>query len=290
MLDVDYSVAAGIFPASKTQFYYYPETGKDSLNYIPVVYISNEVLKHITPHNVLEYAQKILAHALRIQTYTQRWPKEIQLDCDWTKTTRKAYFSLLETMRKLAPQFTYSATLRLYPYKYYQELGVPPVNRVMLMLYNLENAKQFKARNSLFSLQEARKYLTQKTYPIPMDVALPVFSWTLIFRNGVFFRVLSDNILTNILDEAEGENPLEKLNANTYLVKESMRSGNLYNLKAGDVLKIESCSQTELVQANSLLRLLPVNEQSTIAIFDLDMKELNKISNEKMEAAFTLPR
>ena len=158
------------------------------------------------------------------------------------------------------------------------------------MMYNLENAKQLKSRNSLFSLQEARKYLKRNTYPLPMDVALPVFSWTLIFRNGLFLRVLSDNILTPILEETAGENPLEKLGANTYLVKESMRKGNLYNLQAGDVLKIETCSQTELVQANSLLRLLPVNEQSTIAIFDLDMKELNKISHEKMEAAFTLPR
>jgi hypothetical protein len=73
-------------------------------------------------------------------------------------------------------------------------------------------------------------------------------------------------------------------------VKESMRSNNDYHLQAGDVLKVESCGQKELVQANSLLRLLPITEQSTIAIFDLDMKELNKISHEKMEAAFTLPR
>ena len=290
MLDVDYSLAAGVFPASKTQFYYYAEKGADSLNYIPVVYITNEVLKHITPANVTDYAEKFLAHALRIQTYTQRWPKEIQLDCDWTKATRHAYFSLIENMRKLAPQFSYSATLRLYPYKYYQELGVPPVNRVMLMLYNLENAKQLKSRNSLFSLHEAQKYLKRNSYPLPMDVALPIFSWTLIFRNGMFLRVLSDNIVSNILAETGDAAPLEKLAENTYLVKESMRSYNDYHLQAGDVLKVESCGQTELVQANSLLRLLPLTEQSTIAIFDLDMKELNKISHEKMEAAFTLPR
>ncbi|MCG9881176.1 MAG: hypothetical protein MH472_11310 [Bacteroidia bacterium] len=286
MLDVDYSKATGIMPVSKTSMNYYSDYKKDSIEFIPVVYITNDVFKNMLVQDREDYAKKILAHALRIQTYTHHWPREIQFDCDWTLDTRDAYFAFIETCKKLAPQFTYSATLRLYPYKYKDKLGVPPVAKVMLMMYNLQNAKNFEHENSIFSLKEAQKYLKRKEYPLPMDVALPVFSWTLVFRNGQFYKVFSDNIISDITSDVS----LKLLTTNKFLVETTPRNYNDYGLKAGDVLKVETCGAKELVQANSLLRLLPVDATATIALFDLDMNELTKIPYEKVEAAFAIPR
>lgn len=295
MIDVDYNEAAGIFPATKTDINYYAVSGTDdSCQYVPVIYISNEVLKHLNKDNYVFFANKFLTHALRIYTYTRVLPSEIQIDCDWTKGTKEAYFNLLLTMRKLAPQFTYSVTLRLFPYKYSDDLGVPPVNRVMLMLYNMENAKNYNSQNSLFNANEARKYLKRKTYPLPLDVALPVFSWTLVFRNQKFLNVYTDNIVPKIsLQEYNGEPEytLSAITQNKYLVeKTSRRTYNNYDLKVGDMLKIESCGENELKQAKMLLNYLPLSEQSTIALFDLDLNELNKLSHEQIEAAYTFSR
>jgi hypothetical protein len=294
MIDVDYNEAAGIFPASKTDINYYADAATDSCQYIPVIYISNEVLKHLNKDNAEIFANKFISHALRIYTYTKVLPSEIQIDCDWTKGTKEAYFNLLLAMKKIAPQFTYSVTLRLYPYKYSDELGVPPVNRVMLMLYNMENAKNFNNENSLFNANEARKYLKRKAYPLPMDVALPVFSWTLVFRNQRFLNVYTDNIVPKISLQEYNEEPqftLASIAQNKYLVEKATRSVyNNYDLKVGDILKVESCGENELKQAKMLLNYLPLTEQSTIALFDLDLNELNKLSHEQIEAAYTFSR
>jgi hypothetical protein len=56
------------------------------------------------------------------------------------------------------------------------------------------------------------------------------------------------------------------------------------------MLKIESCGENELKQAKMLLNYLPLSEQSTIALFDLDLNELNKLSHEQIEAAYTFSR
>lgn len=294
MLDVDYNEAAGIFPVSKTALDYFAEPSTDSCNYIPVIYMSNEVLKHLNKDNYDIFANKFISHALRIYTYTRVLPSEIQIDCDWTKGTKDAYFNLLLAMKKIAPQFTYSVTLRLYPYKYSDELGVPPVNRVMLMLYNMENAKIFNNENSLFNANEARKYLKRKAYPLPMDVALPVFSWTLVFRNQKFLNVYTDNIISKLSNqevEGEPEFTLAEIKQNKFLVEKSTRSGyNNYSIKVGDILKVESCGENELKQAKILLNYLPLTEQSTIALFDLDLNELNKLSYEQIETAYTFSR
>ncbi|MDZ4666315.1 MAG: hypothetical protein SGJ00_00380 [bacterium] len=294
MLDVDYNVAAGIFPASKTALNYYIEKGMDSTEYVPVVYITNEVLKHLNKDNYHEFANNFLSQALRIYSQTEILPKEIQIDCDWTKATKDSYFNLLLAMKKIAPQFMYSVTLRLYPYKYKDELGVPPVDRVMLMLYNMENAKNISNINSIFNFNEALKYLKRKDYPLPMDVALPVFSWTLVFRNGMFLKVYSDNIVPKLHGQNayvyEKEYTLTPLANNKFLVQTVERNGySNYNLKAGDILKIESCGAQELRQSNLLLRNLPLTQNSTLALFDLDMDELNKITYENIEAAYSLP-
>ena len=67
MIDVDYNEAAGIFPATKTDINYYAVSGTDdSCQYVPVIYISNEVLKHLNKDNYVFFANKFLTHALRI--------------------------------------------------------------------------------------------------------------------------------------------------------------------------------------------------------------------------------
>ncbi|OYU96809.1 MAG: hypothetical protein CFE21_00540 [Bacteroidetes bacterium B1(2017)] len=290
LLDVDYSPGAGIFPASKTRIEYYLGEQTDSCEYIPVIYITKEVLLHLDSSNLDYYAKNFLTQALRIETHIKHPVNEIQIDCDWTKETKNTYFKLLLCLKKWAPQYQYSATLRLYPYKYRTELGIPPVNRVMLMVYNIDNARNFKQANSIFNVNQAAKYLAIKEYPLPMDYALPVFSWTLVYRNNRFLKVFSSDIIpeisTTIRPGDSDSTLLQKLDPNVYLVKSPNRLYDAYNLKAGDILKVETCRERELNEASMLISKLPFDTKTTIALFDLDPSDLEKIPYEKIEAAY----
>jgi len=290
LLDIDYNESAGIFPVSKTKISYYPGENGDSIEYVPVMYITNEVLKHLDSTNIDYYTKIFIGHALRIETYTGRTVNEIQIDCDWTKGTKVSYFKLLKCMQKWAPQYQYSVTLRLFPYKYRAELGIPPVNRVMLMVYNIDNARNYKQANSIFNVNEAAKYLRKKDYPLPMDYALPVFSWTLIYRNQQFLKVFSSNIVSEISNNrVAGYNDsteLFRFEPNLFLVVKPSKSYNEYSLKAGDILKVEICGEKELTEASLLISRLPFDTKTTIALFDLDANDLEKISYEKIETAY----
>ncbi len=292
MLDVDYSEAGLIIPVSKTNLNFQINPKEDSIEYVPVVYISNKVFQFMPTQEIEAYAKLFLEHTLRIETYTQMSVKEIQIDCDWTEGSKEKYFLLLQKMRYWMPNLLYSSTLRLYPYKYRSKLGIPPVNRVMLMLYNMENAKKIEVQNSLFDPNLAAKYMKDKKYPLPMDFAIPAFSWSLVFRHGQFLRVFSNNILDelerskNSYVEHNGYQ-LRRLRYNRYIVESPPSFFNDFDLRAGDIIKIESCGGDELKQATNLIARMKPKPNSTIAIFDFDMDDLNKISHEDIEAAFT---
>ncbi len=289
MLDVDYNLAYGIYPVSETLIEYYRGDMPDSITYIPVVYITNAVLKNLGDDQITYYAQLFLRKALRIQSYTQKEVKEIQIDCDWTETTKDKYFKLLRAMKKLLPRHVFSATIRLYPYKYHEKLGVPPVDKGMLMLYNISNAANPHQLNAIFDYNEASKYISRwNKYPLPLDYAVPAFSWTILYRYRQFNRIFSgDLVQTNLLET----NKLQALGNNTFKVKESFEAyvnrQSIY-LHAGDVLKVESAGALEMQQAASLAKRAGMNPQSTLAIFDLDMNELSKISSHDIEKIFIL--
>jgi hypothetical protein len=271
MLDVDFNLAYGIFPASETQIEYYRGDMPDSTTYIPVVYITNAVLKNMPDDQITYYAQLFLRKALRLQS------------------TSDTYFKLLLAMKKLLPKHIFSATIRLYPYKYHEKLGVPPVDKGMLMLYNITNAAQAHSHNAIFDYKEASKYISKwHQYPLPLDYAVPAFSWTILYRYQQFNRIFTGDLVQT---ELLGSNKLQALDDHTFKVIESFDSyvnHQSFYFRAGDVLKVERAGAAELQQAVSLAKRAGMNEQSTLAIFDLDMNELSKISSHDIEKIFVL--
>jgi hypothetical protein len=60
------------------------------------------------------------------------------------------------------------------------------------MLYNTGDIDTPDETNSIFKPEDAKKYLkgAPASYPLPLDVALPAFSWTLVFRDGELWKIL----------------------------------------------------------------------------------------------------
>lgn len=246
---------------------------------VPAVFIANGVFQNITTPDLDALAEKT-AHA--VADATRRWPpsavspyhqpgwREIQFDCDWTASTRGAFFEFLKIVRPLLPAGTQlSATIRLHQYKFPQQTGVPPVDRGMLMLYNTGDLENPDAGHSIFSLNDARKYAPKSPYPRPLDVALPLFSWALVYRSGTLWKIIPEmgDLAQNQCLEPAPISPTEGLRY--FQVKCGTFVGGHY-LRPGDWVREETVTPALLSQALDFARQLPLDQGGTIAFFALD--------------------
>lgn len=151
------------------------------VNYIPTVFITNRTFQNLSKEQVQQLASNVnklikeIAVSSNLITFT-----EIQIDCDWTKSTKSNYFMFLEELKKYSNK-NLSATLRLHQVKFKDREGVPPLDKMVLMCYATENPNEVKEKNSILDLQLAKDYLHNlEDYPITLDVALPIYSWAIV--------------------------------------------------------------------------------------------------------------
>lgn len=151
------------------------------VNYIPTVFITNRTFQSLNTTEVKKLAINVnqlineISTAGKLKDYN-----EIQIDCDWTKSTRESYFYFLEELKKVSKK-NISATLRLHQVKFKDREGVPPLDKMVLMCYATENPSEVEYKNSILDVDLAKNYLQNlEDYPIVLDVALPIYSWAII--------------------------------------------------------------------------------------------------------------
>ena len=155
-----------------------------SIRLVPVVFIENEVLVR-TRESPAEMAARLVEAtetALRSAGFD-----ELQLDCDWTTSTKARYFELVDAVRERlhSQQRTLSVTIRLHQVKFRERTGVPAADRGMLMLYNLEPVSEARRKPFIFAPEVADRYVARLgEYPLPLDLALPIFGAVAVFRGG----------------------------------------------------------------------------------------------------------
>ncbi|WP_315816532.1 hypothetical protein [Paraflavitalea speifideaquila] len=207
-LDIDWNIASHAFPLTITPVH---ETAfnlrrNDSLTLVvvPVVFITNKTFQQIDSSEIPLLATRILRKCIPgfdtmaiplvypFGDAPYPIPVELQFDCDWSGSTKNKYFYFLQQVRQQLGNraIALSATVRLHQYKYPGKTGVPPVNRGMLMVYNVEKLTDHQATNSIFDYEQAKKYFTGSgAYPLPLDIALPAYSWGIVFRQGKFYQI-----------------------------------------------------------------------------------------------------
>lgn len=152
---------------------------------IPTVYIHNDCMRRKQDG----LAEKLLARLLQMnETHYIGKVNEVQMDCDWTMTTRQNFFSFLEELHALTKKkgITLSATIRLHQLSQ----PVPPVDCGVLMLYNTGNLQKIEVEKPILDLNDVKPYLAQlKKYDLPMASAFPIYKWELVFRNGMFVDI-----------------------------------------------------------------------------------------------------
>lgn len=299
LMDVDWNDIQGAIPAStgKIEPIEYSLRKYDSfpVEIIPVVFITNRCFEKIPPADIPLLAKRLARRCLpafdetdkRYEARQQMKPitvREIQLDCDWTTKTATAYFQFLRELRSLAASrgVLVSATIRLHQFKYPDKTGVPPVDRGMLMVYNISDPRQYNAANSIYDQQKAEAYLSKrKKYPLPLDMALPAWSWCLIYRNGKFYQIengITEPMLTRLSFLKKGPGHFFTVTADTVF--------NGLFLRTGDEIKAESIAPGTLLHAARLARKAINTDSLTVSLFELSQQEFNQYTHETIDQVY----
>lgn len=196
--------------------------------------------------------------------------KEILIDCDWTEKSKKNYFYLLEQVKKEFSATKVAATIRLWQYKYAEKAGIPPVDKGLLMCYNLTKPDDFKTKNSIGTSEELAQYITHDKYKLKLDIALPLYSWAVVFRGNQFKGILSD------YDRLRNDTiKLKKSSDTKYVLQDDILVGQTY-LRNGDEIRIEKISDDELDKMISIIKAkIPIDNQTRVTFFSFDKKYID---------------
>jgi hypothetical protein len=279
--DVGYDPALGPQPYNRLLLYgsrgIVGWTAQPGHELVPTVFITNACLKACSDAEAEGLGRKIgrKIHGMLVDSLNAPWPayvREVQIDCDWTTTTRDRYFALLRTLREEIKGRTLSITLRLYPFKYRQRCGVPPADRAMLMCYNMTPIQKADAKNAIYDQDEAEAYLKgQPAYPLPLDVALPIFRWGILLRDGKVVGLVNHAEA----EQAARENHLRRDKDNRFTsLADTAYNG--YFLRRGDELRFDYVSGSQLRDAARLAAGVAAPVRTTVSLFNLDTDLLDR--------------
>jgi len=315
--DVDWDkTEAAPVPVSPLSLNHYTNW-PDSAQLVPVIFITNETFRNLDKTQSIELARNVYKKTMNLFTtliarrthpsyngdYWTRDPyrvlssdfreqhrhdslynaemaafREIQFDCDWTETTKDKYFAFLEESKKLFSGWLVTSTIRLYQYKYPDKAGVPPVQRGTLMCYNAGDIKNVNTRNSIFDKEEIKSYLTSGEYPIPLDYALPVFGWGVLFQEGKFRGILSLAALRE--DYASHVTITDDQRA---IVNSDFTYGHTYSgiyVREGDEIRLEETDMNDVEEIAEWLSDHRNNADATLTLYHLNEYDLKKNSKE----------
>ncbi len=260
-----------ILPVSSIKFEDKIDT---NLVIIPVVYIENDVFAKLKEGGLDSLANKLVNRIKNIENKNGLTSfQEIQIDCDWTAGTKNTYFNLLKHIKSMIDDAKLSCTLRLHQFKYAQKTGIPPVDEVTLMYYNMSKVQDMKTYNSILDNIEGEKYTKgAAAYPLHINIALPLFSWGVLFQNGslsALLPALNSSDLIKMGAKLTSGNNSYRFEKDTVLQDKFIRKG--------DILRIEEITFRELKRAAEIcVSIVPKNQNSiNITFYHLDSVQLN---------------
>lgn len=179
--------------------------------------------------------------------------KELQIDCDWTVSTRGLYRDFMRYM--LAE--CHSRGLRLSSTVRLHQLAQtpPPADRGVLMVYNTGDVADPHCRKPILDMNDAAPYLGYlRDYPLHLAAAYPVFSWRVLWRGGHFVGIVHYN----------GE----------------------YPVVSGDSIAVHAPTADEIIGAIKAVGRRRPDANAEVILFDLSNKNINRIKYDDYEKIF----
>jgi hypothetical protein len=244
------------------------DTAIHAYQVVPVIFIKNRTFEQLPAAAVPALAKNVFALVTQINQSQNLTTREIQFDCDWTERTRDLFFQFIRAYRAFADQ-TISATIRLHQVKYKERTGIPPVDYGVLMYYNM-GAITGDNNNSIYDRAVANRYNSYiPSYSLPLDVALPVFSWGLTIRDGKVVELL------NKIDFTQFENDSNFIpsNKNRYLANHACFKAGYY-FREKDEIKQEHVSPDDLLEITNQINKNSNHRIGKLIFYDLDSTNL----------------
>ena len=252
---------------------------KDSLldlEFVPVIYITLDALKAMSEHEGV-LAANIVTRIKNMCSYNSiPNVNEIQLDCDWTNSTRQSFFNLCDSVKheisKLDLPWRISSTIRLHQLSQ----DAPPVNSGVLMVYNTGSFTNPDASNSIIDASDVKPYLRYlSSYPLHLDIAYPTYSWQLLFHNRSFVGLINNLDLTD-------EKLFARLSDNIYKAKKDIPYKNMV-IHEGDEIREETSAFNDVNIVRTMIEKRYANHQHSNILYHLDLKNLNKYSDYEID-------
>jgi hypothetical protein len=244
----------------------------DSIEFVPVVYFTRQAIKSSGNLDTFSYKIEKLVNQLML---LNGWHfNEIQWDYDWTPSTKQTYFDLLVKLkqRNLFKTKIFSSTIRLHQVKHRSLSGIPPVDKGLMMCYNMGNLKSYGISNSILDMDLIEDYLsTMETYPLKLDVAFPLFHWGVQFRNQKFTAILNDISATDLLNSST----FTEVKPNVFKAKQTDQLKG-FLIEGNDEIRIEDIAMQDLKKAVSFVGLHNNNDSLHLLFFHLNETVLKK--------------
>jgi len=212
----------------------------------------------------------ILSFVTQINNTHKIQANEIQFDCDWTEKTKSRYFLFIEEYRALSKN-RISATIRLHQVKFHQITGIPPVDYGVLMYYNMGEINTGNT-NSIYEKSVAERYNSFiQSYPLALDVALPIFIWGLQIREGKVFQLLNKMNFSHF----EKDSNFISIKKNWFSVKHGCFKGGYY-FQEFDLIKIENISAANLFEIVDQINRNSNHNIRNLLFYDLDSVNISQ--------------
>ncbi|MBR1838640.1 MAG: hypothetical protein IJ786_03690 [Bacteroidaceae bacterium] len=258
---------------------------------VPTVFLTEECLHADTT----DLASHIVARVAKMcQAKRLRHAHELQIDCDWTPTSREAYFGLLARIRTQlaalsdseAPEgWRLSTTIRLHQLSQ----PAPPVAYGVLMLYNTDSPYKRDSRNPIFAPEDIQPYLRSlQHYSLPLVAAYPNFRWQRLFHGDEFKALLySENLSdSTVYEPVEGDSLYRVVQGRTLHVE--LQGSHDVRLLPGDEVVVTRPNAGELISTARLLHKARPSLHNQVIFYHLDHASINQLNQKDYETMYHL--
>lgn len=249
---------------------------EDSVKIVPVVFITNEVFA--ATHKMEDLAESVAKQIQGMAAYNKvlgKCDEEIQVDCDWTRGTKEKYFAFLRALKKISGA-KISCTIRLHQIKDADEMGIPPAEKGYLMCYATSDPTDGQNSNSILDIDLLKNYTKSlNKYPLPLDYALPLFSWGIVTNHLGKVRLIN-GVSRDDLESAQ----FTHLEGNKYKALEACFLNGFYVSK-GFTIELEEISPSLLREAKQYLD-KKIGHSYTIVYYHLSNGYLNRYTSEDL--------
>ena len=260
----------------------------EGIEVVPTIYITTSAIEEMQLKEA-EYADKILKRVKAICLRNRIKYNELQLDCDWTKSTRDYFYKLCEEVKNdMDSTQTLSSTIRLH-----QLIQTPPpVDKGVLMVYNTGQLGELFSDNSIFSYNDIEPYLRDDRlakYALPLDVAYPLYGWSVVFhpRNDGFYfnRILKRTDFSDYPD-------LKKIGKNIYEAVDEIHldPGNVTyenTISRGYRVKVERPTADEVLEVKRMIDAQLKGKNHSNILYHLDESQTSYHTDNEIDKIYS---